>query len=140
MAENQEEMRELDTESLDSLRAPVVVEDPSFLRIAVIAEAEVTLGFLLAGIGYHSDKFRNYMNVDSETPQEELERFFNAVYHKSNMGLIILDYDAAKRLRSVMANCTQLLPVVMTVPNKDSLMAYLDSKERKRRIRARESY
>ncbi|XP_020814422.1 uncharacterized protein LOC110188857 [Drosophila serrata] len=140
MADYQDGNRESDIESLVSLRELIAVEDPNLLRIAVIAEAEVTLGFLLAGIGYHSEKFRNYMIVDSETTQEELEKFFHTVYYKSNMGLILIDFDTAKRLRTVMANRTHLLPVIMTVPNKDSLTVYLDNKDRSRRLRQRESY
>ncbi|XP_016995724.2 V-type proton ATPase subunit F [Drosophila takahashii] len=116
------------------------VEDPNVLRIAVMADPEVTLGFLLAGIGYQRDRFRNYMMVESETPQEDLESFFLAVYRRANIGIIILDYDTAKRLRNVMQRCNQLLPVLVTVPNKSSLTTYLDKKERNRRLRQRDAY
>lgn len=59
------------------------IEDPSIIRIGVIGDTvssrsldlslcftylslsqEVTLGFLLVGIGYHLDKFRNYLLVE----------------------------------------------------------------------------
>ncbi|KAH8356497.1 hypothetical protein KR084_000117 [Drosophila pseudotakahashii] len=115
-------------------------EDPNVLRIAVMADPEVTLGFLLAGIGYQRDRFRNYMMVESETPQEDLENFFLTVYRRSNIGIVILDYDTAKRLRNLMQRCHQLLPVLVTVPNKSSLTTYLDKKERNRRLRQRDAY
>lgn len=56
------------------------------------------------------------------------------------MGIIIVDYDIAKRLRALLASCSQTLPIVITIPNKDSLTNYLDSKERKRRLRQRDAY
>ncbi|XP_039500476.1 uncharacterized protein LOC120457192 isoform X1 [Drosophila santomea] len=116
------------------------IDDPNILRIAVMASPEVTLGFLLAGVGYQKDRFRNYMMVESETPQEDVEQFFLTVYRRSNIGIVILDYDTVKRLRNVMQRCNQLLPVLVTVPNKSSLTTYLDKKERNRRLRQRDAY
>ncbi|XP_017065129.1 uncharacterized protein LOC108103895 [Drosophila eugracilis] len=132
-----------DTESVLSDVEPHhvhIVEDPNVLRIAVMASPEVTLGFLLAGVGYQRERFRNYMMVESDTPQEELERFFLLVYKKATIGIIILDYDAAKKLRNVMQRCQQLLPILVTVPSKSSLTTYLDKKERNRRLRQRDAY
>ncbi|EDX01518.2 uncharacterized protein LOC6524553 [Drosophila yakuba] len=116
------------------------IDDPNILRIAVMASPEVTLGFLLAGVGYQKDRFRNYMMVESETQQEDVEQFFLTVYRRSNIGIVILDYDTVKRLRNVMQRCNQLLPVLVTVPNKSSLTTYLDKKERNRRLRQRDAY
>ncbi|XP_016966542.1 uncharacterized protein LOC108035397 [Drosophila biarmipes] len=116
------------------------VDDPNVLRIAIMADAEVTLGFLLAGVGYQKDRFRNYMMVESETAQEDLEQFFLAVYRRTNIGIIILDYNTTKRLRSQIQRCHQLLPVLVTVPNKSSLTTYLDKKDRNRRLRQRDAY
>ncbi|EDV47249.1 V-type proton ATPase subunit F [Drosophila erecta] len=116
------------------------IDDPNILRVAIMASPEVTLGFLLAGVGYQKDRFRNYMMVESETPQEAVERFFLMVYRRSNIGIVILDYDTVKRLRNVMQRCHQLLPVLVTVPNKSSLTTYLDKKERNRRLRQRDAY
>eukprot|EP00099_Drosophila_melanogaster_P006857 NP_001259499.1 uncharacterized protein Dmel_CG15719, isoform D [Drosophila melanogaster] len=116
------------------------VDDPNVLRVAIIACPEVTLGFLLCGVGYQKDRFRNYMMVESETPQEDVEQFFLTVYRRSNIGIVIIDYDTVKRLRTMMQRCSQLLPVLVTVPNKSSLITYLDKKERNRRLRQRDAY
>ncbi|XP_037724632.1 V-type proton ATPase subunit F [Drosophila subpulchrella] len=122
------------------MQAYTFVDDPNVLRIAIMADPEVTLGFLLAGIGYQKDRFRNYMMVESETLQEDLEQFFLSIYRRSNIGIIILDYNTAKRLRALIQRCHQLLPVLVTVPNKSSLTTYLDKKDRNRRLRQRDAY
>nr|XP_016924201.1 V-type proton ATPase subunit F [Drosophila suzukii] len=122
------------------MQAYTFVDDPNVLRIAIMADPEVTLGFLLAGIGYQKDRFRNYMMVEIETAQEDLEQFFQSIYRRSNIGIIILDYNTAKRLRSLVQRCHQLLPVLVTVPNKLSLTTYLDKKDRNRRLRQRDAY
>ncbi|XP_043660230.1 uncharacterized protein LOC122624635 isoform X2 [Drosophila teissieri] len=80
------------------------------------------------------------MMVESETQQEDVEQFFLTVYRRSNIGIVIIDYDTVKRLRNVMQRCHQLLPVLVTVPNKSSLTTYLDKKERNRRLRQRDAY
>ncbi|KAH8293344.1 hypothetical protein KR018_007675 [Drosophila ironensis] len=136
----------------------VGAEDPNILRIGIIADAvsashnivgieqifaflqEVTLGFLLAGVGYHRDKFRNYLMVDNDTTQDELENFFSSLYRRTNMGIIMIDFNSAKRLKSSIGKCKQMLPVLVTVPTKATLMEYLEKKEKKRRLRQRDAY
>ncbi|XP_017052199.1 uncharacterized protein LOC108095562 [Drosophila ficusphila] len=118
----------------------VIPEDPSLLRIVIMADPEVTLGFLLAGVGYQKDRFRSYMMVEAETLQEDIEHFFLTAYRRSNIGIIIVDYETAKRLKNVMQRCHQVLPILITVPNKSSLTTYLDKKERNRRLRQRDAY
>ncbi|KAH8394321.1 hypothetical protein KR009_006653, partial [Drosophila setifemur] len=115
-------------------------DDPNTLRFGIMADAEVTLGFLLAGIGYHREKFRNYMMVDSDTPQEELVHFFNALYRRPNIGIIIIDHETSHRLRNIIQKCNQVLPILLTVPAKASLLSYLEKKDRKRRLRQRDAY
>ncbi|XP_017133404.1 V-type proton ATPase subunit F [Drosophila elegans] len=122
------------------LQRNTVLDDPNILRIAIMADPEVTLGFLLAGVGYQKDRFRNYMMVESETLQEDVEQFFLTVYRKPHIGIIILDYDTNLRLRTVLQRCNQMLPVLITVPNKSSLTTYLDKKDRNRRLRQRDAY
>ncbi|KAI8034497.1 hypothetical protein M5D96_012771 [Drosophila gunungcola] len=110
------------------LQRNTMPDDPNILRIAIMADPEVTLGFLLAGVGYQKDRFRNYMMVESETLQEDVEQFFLTVYRKPHIGIIILDYDTNLRLRTVLQRCHQMLPILITVPNKSSLTTYLDKR------------
>ncbi|EDV34588.1 uncharacterized protein Dana_GF20878 [Drosophila ananassae] len=117
-----------------------VVDDPSILRIGIMADSELTLGFLLAGIGYHREKFRSYLMVDSDTPQDELENFFNSLYRKSNMGMVMIDHNTAKRLKNVISRYHQMLPILLIVPTKNTLLEYLDKKDKKRRLRQRDAY
>lgn len=118
------------------------------------------MGFLLAGIGYHREKFRSYLMVDSgwysvtllllletipleytsDTPQDELENFFNSLYRKSNMGMVMIDHNTAKRLKNVISRYHQMLPILLIVPTKNTLLEYLDKKDKKRRLRQRDAY
>lgn len=122
---------------------------------------ELTLGFLLAGVGYHREKFRSYLMVDSgwysvtlllwlvettplaypsDTPQDELENFFNSLYRKTNMGMVMIDHNTAKRLKNVIARSNQMLPILLIVPTKNTLLEYLEKKDKKRRLRQRDAY
>ncbi|XP_030567487.1 V-type proton ATPase subunit F [Drosophila novamexicana] len=115
-------------------------EDPSVIRIGVIADTEVTLGLLLAGIGYHRENFRNYLMVEHGTTLDELEEFFQALYKRPNIGIILLDYPSAKRLNHVLDKCKKMLPIVVILPTKASIIPYMEEKDRQRRQRQRDAY
>ncbi|KAH8331312.1 hypothetical protein KR074_002535 [Drosophila pseudoananassae] len=122
------------------LQPVTVVEDPNILRLGIMADSELTLGFLLAGIGYHREKFRSYLMVDIDTPQDELENFFLSLYRKTNMGIVMIDHNTTKRLKNVIARCNQILPIILSVPTKATLLEYLEKKDKKRRLRQRDAY
>ncbi|EDX17779.1 GD15910 [Drosophila simulans] len=67
------------------------VDDPNVLRVAIIA-------------------------CPVETPQEDVEQFFLTVFRRSNIGIVIIDYDMARRLSTMMQRCQQLLPVLSRCP------------------------
>ncbi|ALC48513.1 CG15719 [Drosophila busckii] len=115
-------------------------EDPSIVRIGVIADTEVTLGLLLVGIGYERDKFHNYLMVDNDTPLDAIEQFFQNLYKRHNIGIILIDFMTAKRLGTVLDKCKKLLPVVVILPTKASIVPYIEEKERLRRQRRRDIY
>ncbi|XP_034489932.1 V-type proton ATPase subunit F [Drosophila innubila] len=115
-------------------------EDPSMIRIGVIADTEVTLGLLLVGIGYHRQKFRNYLMVERDTPLSEIEEFFHTLYKRPNIGIILLDYPTAKRMNHILDKCKKLLPVVVILPTKASIIPYMEEKDRLRRQRQRDVY
>ncbi|XP_064555359.1 V-type proton ATPase subunit F [Drosophila montana] len=115
-------------------------EDNSVIRIGVIADTEVTLGLLLAGIGYHRENFRNYLMVEHGTTIGELEDFFHILYKRPNIGIILLDYPTAKRLNPVLDKCKKMLPVVVILPTKASIIPYMEEKDRQRRQRQRDAY
>ncbi|KAL7724873.1 hypothetical protein ACLKA6_012020 [Drosophila palustris] len=115
-------------------------EDSSIIRIGVIADKEVTLGLLLVGIGYHRQKFRNYLMVERDTTMSEIEDFFHTLYKRPNIGIILLDYPTAKRLTQVLDKCKKLLPVVVILPTKASIIPYMEEKDRLRRQRQRDVY
>ncbi|XP_001352326.1 uncharacterized protein [Drosophila pseudoobscura] len=106
-------------------------EDPNVLTVGIIADTEVTLGFLLAGIGFRRDNQNSYLMVESDMPQEEIESFFEQLYRMHNLGIIILDFPTHKRLKSVLDKCKNMLPVVVVVPNKATLGPYQEWKGRK---------
>ncbi|EDW82312.1 uncharacterized protein Dwil_GK25730 [Drosophila willistoni] len=118
----------------------VDVEDPNIIRVGIIADSEVVLGFLLAGIGYHREKFRNYLMVENDMPLEDIEHFFHMLYRRHNIGVILLDYFTARRLHHLLEKCHQMLPVIIIIPTKTSLLPYLEEKDRLRRQQQREAY
>ncbi|XP_068159620.1 V-type proton ATPase subunit F isoform X2 [Drosophila tropicalis] len=118
----------------------VDVEDPNIIRVGIIADSEVVLGFLLAGIGYRREKFRNYLMVENDMPLEDIENFFHVLYSRHNIGVILLDYFTARRLHHLLENCNQMLPVIVIIPTKTSLLPYLEEKDRLRRQQQREAY
>ncbi|XP_022217143.2 uncharacterized protein LOC111070717 [Drosophila obscura] len=120
-----------DGSALDLGKIPVILEDPSIFTIGIIADTEVTLGFLLAGIGFRRDNLNNYLMVHDDTSQEEIENFFEHLYKMHNLGIIILDFQTNKRLKLVLEKCKNMLPVVVVVPNKASLVPYQEWKGRK---------
>ncbi|XP_062140819.1 LOW QUALITY PROTEIN: V-type proton ATPase subunit F [Drosophila sulfurigaster albostrigata] len=124
-------------EEEDHLEKP---EETNVIRIGVIADTEVALGLLLVGIGYHHQKFRNYLMVENDTSLAEIEEFFHKLYKRPNIGIILLDYPTAKRLSPVLEKCKKLLPVVVILPTKASIVSYMEEKERLRRQRQREAY
>ncbi|EDV91754.1 V-type proton ATPase subunit F [Drosophila grimshawi] len=126
-------------EDFDVLVA-VEVEDPTVMRIGVIADTEVTLGLFLAGIGYHRENFRNYLMVEPSTTLGELETFFLIMYKGGNIGIILLDYPTSKRLAHVLDKCKNILPIIIILPTKTTIMPYMEEKDRQRRQRMREAY
>ncbi|BFG02206.1 uncharacterized protein DMAD_01777 [Drosophila madeirensis] len=107
------------------------LDDPSVLTIGIMADTEVTLGFLLAGIGFHRDNHYNFLMTDDDMPLEEIETFFEQLYRVHNLGIIILDFPTHKRLKSVLDKCKNMLPVIVVVPSKATLVPYQEWKGRK---------
>ncbi|SPP89398.1 uncharacterized protein LOC117591029 [Drosophila guanche] len=107
------------------------IDDPSVLTIGIMADTEVTLGFLLAGIGFHRDNNCNYLMTDDDMPLEELETFFEQLYRMHNLGILILDFPTHKRLKSMLDKCKNMLPVIVVVPSKATLVPYQEWKGRK---------
>ncbi|KAH8388039.1 hypothetical protein KR093_011278 [Drosophila rubida] len=137
MLHHRKEEEEEEHKEVDTADEP---EEPNVIRIGVIADTEVTLGLLLVGIGYHHQKFRNYLMVEYDTTLSEIEEFFHKLYKRPNIGIILLDYPTAKRLSPVLDRCKKLLPVVVILPTKASIVPYMEEKERLRRQRQREAY
>lgn len=74
------------------------------------------------------------------TTLDELEEFFQALYKRPNIGIILLDYPSAKRLNHVLDKCKKMLPIVVILPTKASIIPYMEEKDRQRRQRQRDAY
>ncbi|XP_017966100.2 V-type proton ATPase subunit F, partial [Drosophila navojoa] len=123
----------------EEAEAPGENEDHNMIRFGVIADAEVTIGLLLTGVGYCRENFRNYLIVDRDTTLDEVENFFYLLYRRPCIGLILIDYPTAKRLHHVLGRCKKVLPVIVILPTKGCIIPYMEEKERQRRQRQREA-
>lgn len=74
------------------------------------------------------------------TPIEEIEEFFRQLYKRPNIGVILIDYVVAKRIHHVLEKCKELLPVVVVVPTKASIVPYMEEKEKLHRQNVRDAY
>ncbi|XP_023162067.1 probable V-type proton ATPase subunit F [Drosophila hydei] len=124
----------------DEEAIPDEQEDHNLIRIGVIADTEVTIGLLLAGVGYTRENFCSYLMVDTGTTLEEVESFFHVLYRRPNIGLILIDYPTAKRMHHILDKCKKVLPVIVIVPSKGSIGPYMEEKDRHRRQRQRDAY
>lgn len=75
-----------------------------------------------------------------DTPLTEIEAFFLKLYRRPNIGVILIDYNTSKRLVHVLEKCKKVLPVVIVVPTKSSIVPYMEEKTKLRRQQLREAY
>lgn len=71
------------------------------LLVAVIADESTVTGFLLTGIGERGkDGTRNYMIVDKETSDAQLEEGF-ARFLRDDIGVVLIAQSLAERVRNM---------------------------------------
>lgn len=94
------------------------------LLIAVIADESTVTGFLLTGIGQRDVRGdTNYMIVNNETTDQQLEEKMQSFLNRSDIGIILIAQSSAERVRNMIVehneNEERILPTVLEIPSKD---------------------
>ncbi|XP_075155979.1 V-type proton ATPase subunit F-like [Haematobia irritans] len=93
--------------------------------IAVIADEDTTVGFLLAGIGEYfgiGKKNLNYMIVTEDTNLGAVEKYFHSIYNQPNIGVILIATDIWKDLLPTFDNMKKkMLPIILEIPTKNKI-------------------
>uniref|UniRef100_A0A1B6F1S8 V-type proton ATPase subunit F n=1 Tax=Cuerna arida TaxID=1464854 RepID=A0A1B6F1S8_9HEMI len=87
--------------------------------IAVIADEDTCVGFLLAGIGEIKNRKANYLVVDKDTKVSVIEDTFKDFTKRGTIEIILITLTVADMIRDVLNTYKQLFPVVLEIPSKD---------------------
>ncbi|XP_037927888.1 V-type proton ATPase subunit F isoform X2 [Teleopsis dalmanni] len=104
--------------------------DESRFLIGLVAEEEITLGFLLAGIGecpYRIVSPKNYLGVKKDTPAAEIEHFFIDLYNRKHIGIILISREIMDRL--ALPELKKPLPVILEFPSRKALLDMILARE-----------
>ena len=88
------------------------------MLIGIIGDEETVTGFLLAGIGERSENFTNFLKVNSQTKNEQIEEFFHSLVTNKNIGIIFISQDIADRIRDTLDAYNEIIPTVLEIPSK----------------------
>ena len=88
------------------------------MLIGIIGDEETVTGFLLAGIGERSENFTNFLKVNSQTKNEQIEEFFHSLVTNKNIGIILISQDIADRIRDTLDAYNEIIPTVLEIPSK----------------------
>jgi V-type H+-transporting ATPase subunit F len=94
------------------------------MLVAVVADESTVTGFLLTGIGQRGKNGeQNYMIVNKDTTDQQLEEQFGRLVARDDIGIILIGQSLAERVRSMIVEHqeseTRILPTIMEIPSKD---------------------
>lgn len=87
--------------------------------IAVIAEEDTCVGFVLAGIGQINHNFeRNFFPITSDTTDCEIRDCFKRFVRRNDIHVIIIDQVNANRIRDDIMAYKRKIPAILEIPSK----------------------
>lgn len=87
--------------------------------MAVIAEEDICVGFVLAGIGQINQNFeRNFFPVTSHTTDSEIRDNFKRFLRRDDIHIIVIDQLNAGRIRAEIMAYTKKIPAILEIPSK----------------------
>lgn len=87
--------------------------------LAVIAEEDTCVGFVLAGIGQVNPNLeRNFFPVTNGTTDHEIREVFKRFLHRDDIHIIIIDQLNAGRIRSDIVAHNKKIPAILEIPSK----------------------
>ncbi|XP_044751362.1 V-type proton ATPase subunit F-like [Coccinella septempunctata] len=87
--------------------------------IAMVAEEDTCVGFLLAGIGQRTKKNElNFAVVGDDATQEEIMGHMNRFILREDIAIILVTYGAAAKIKNFLLEYESFLPVILEIPSK----------------------
>ena len=88
------------------------------MLLGIIGDEETVTGFLLAGIGERNENSTNFLKVNSETKNEQIEEFFDSLIKRKDIGIVLISQDVADRIRDTLDAYNEIIPTVLEIPSK----------------------
>lgn len=86
--------------------------------IAVIAEEDICVGFVLAGIGQINQNFeRNFFPITSATTDSEIRDHFKRFLLRDDIHIIVIDQLSADKIRSDILAHSKKIPTILEIPS-----------------------
>ncbi len=87
--------------------------------IAVIAEEDICVGFVLAGIGHINHNLeRNFFPITNGTTDSEIRDNFKRFLLRDDIHIIVIDQLNAGRIRSDIMAHKKRIPAILEIPSK----------------------
>ena len=95
-----------------------IVRNENNMLLGIIGDEETVTGFLLAGIGERSENSTNFLKVNSNTTNEQIEDFFHTLITRKDIGIVLISQDVADRIRDTLDAYNEIIPTVLEIPSK----------------------
>ena len=95
-----------------------IVRNENNMLLGIIGDEETVTGFLLAGIGERSENSTNFLKVNSNTSDQQIEEFFQSLITRKDIGIVLISQDVADRIRDTLDAYNEIIPTVLEIPSK----------------------
>ncbi|KAK8521801.1 hypothetical protein V6N13_021878 [Hibiscus sabdariffa] len=88
--------------------------------IAMIADEDTVVGFLLAGVGNVDLRRKtNYLIVDSKTTVKQIEDAFKEFTTREDIAVVLISQYVANMIRFLVDSYNKPVPAILEIPSKD---------------------
>ncbi|GMJ01171.1 hypothetical protein like AT4G02620 [Hibiscus trionum] len=88
--------------------------------IAMIADEDTVVGFLLAGVGNVDLRRKtNYLIVDSKTTVKQIEEAFKEFTTRTDIAVVLISQYVANMVRFLVDSYNKPIPAILEIPSKN---------------------
>ncbi|MBA0602365.1 hypothetical protein Goshw_001570 [Gossypium schwendimanii] len=88
--------------------------------IAMIADEDTVVGFLLAGVGNVDLRRKtNYLIVDSKTTDKQIEDAFKEFTTRTDIAIVLISQYVANMIRFLVDSYNKPIPAILEIPSKN---------------------
>ncbi|KAF1882506.1 hypothetical protein Lal_00039154 [Lupinus albus] len=99
-------------------RSPIATRNSAL--IAMIADEDTVVGFLLAGVGNVDLRRKtNYLIVDSKTTIKQIEDAFKEFTAREDVAIVLISQYVANMIRFLVDSYNKPIPAILEIPSKD---------------------